>query len=217
MKLRYFLRNLISYAHLLNRKRVNKKRVALAKQKLKKYQQPYCLHLGCGKIHLDGWLNIDLDSEGAADIQLDITWPLPFDDNSCQLIFTEHMLEHLSVEQGVALLKECFRALQKGGVLRVAMPSLDRLIQKSHDGSWRDAEWLSWPEFKHVNTRAEMMNMAFREWGHQWLYDREELYRRLKEAGFEAIDDCEWGVSKHANLCGRETRKESFLIAEAEK
>jgi predicted SAM-dependent methyltransferase len=127
------------------------------------------------------------------------------------------MLEHLSVEQGVAFLKECFRVLKNGGVLRVAMPSLDKLIRRCYEGNWRDADWLSWPEYKHVSTRAEMLNMAFREWGHQWLYDREELYRRLKEAGFEKIWDCEWGVSKHTDLCSRETRKDSLLIAEAEK
>lgn len=216
MKLRVVIRKLINVVRALDRRRTNEKKIALANQTLKKYQQPYRLHLGCGKVYLDGWVNVDLDSD-MADIKLDITEALPFDDNSCELIFTEHMLEHLSVEQGVAFLKECLRVLKNGGVLRVAMPSLDRLIQRSYDGTWREADWLSWPEFRHVSTRAQMLNMAFRDWGHQWLYDQEELYRRLKESGFEKIKDCDWGESKHANLCGRETRKDSLLIAEAEK
>jgi predicted SAM-dependent methyltransferase len=202
---------------MLDRKRKNEKRIAAAKRALKKYDLPFRLHLGCGKVHFDGWLNIDLDDGDAVDIKLDMTWPLPFEDDSCEYIFTEHMLEHLSVEQGLLFLKECRRVLKKGGVLRVAMPSLDRLVQSSHDGSWRDADWLSWPEYRHVRTRAEMLNMAFREWGHRWLYDREELYRRLGEAGYQTVSDCAWGVSKHADLCGLETRKDSLLIAEAEK
>lgn len=217
MGLKNYLRRAINHLRVLDRKRQNEKRAAIAKQVLKKFEQPYRLHLGCGKVYLDGWLNIDLYDGSAADIKLDMTWPLPFEDNSCELVFTEHMLEHLSAEQGAAFLQECFRVLKKGGVLRVAMPSLDKLIQRSYEGNWRDADWLSWPEFKHVSTRAEMLNMAFREWGHQWLYDREELYRRLKDAGFETISDCNWGTSTHADLSGRETRKDSLLIVEAEK
>lgn len=31
--------------------------------------------------------------------------------------------------------------------------------------------------------------------GYQWLYNREELHRRLKEGGFTMIRDMEWGES----------------------
>jgi len=217
MGMRFYLRKLLNLYRKLERERANAKRCAVAKQALSGFVRPYCLHLGCGKVHLDGWVNVDLDDGKAVDITLDVTWPLPMEDGSCEFIYSEHMLEHLTAEQGVAFLKECYRLLAAGGTLRIAMPSLDLLIQRCHEGSWRDADWLIWPEYKHVSSRAEMLNMAFREWGHQWLYDREELYRRLREAGFEKIADSEWGVSTHAKLCGRETRKDSMLIAEAGK
>jgi predicted SAM-dependent methyltransferase len=216
MKLRFIVGALIKNLRAADMRRAKKKQAAEAKEILKKYHQPFQLHVGCGKIYLDGWINIDLDSD-TADMKLDVTEVLPFEDSSCELIYSEHMLEHLTVEQGVAFLKECLRVLKKDGVLRIAMPSLDRLIQRSCDGTWRDAEWLSWPQYRHVTTRAQMLNMAFREWGHQWLYDREEFHRRLSEAGFEKISDCDWGISQYIKLSGRESRQDSMLIMEAQK
>ena len=54
-----------------------------------------------------------------------------------------------------------------------------------------------------------------RWWEHRWLYDREELHRRHREAGFHRISDVAWGESTYAQLVGRESRKDSRLICEA--
>ncbi len=179
---------------------------------------PYKLHLGCGKVRLEGWINVDGDTKAtAADVRWDLTTPLPFPKNTCALIYHEHLLEHLPVKEGVSLLKECYHLLQPDGVLRVAMPSLDELIERAYKGTWREMDWISWPEHRFIKTRAEMVNIAFRWWGHQWLYDREELHRRLEEAGFSKIKDVAWGQSDVPELRDRETRKDTGLICEARK
>ena len=54
-------------------------------------------------------------------------------------------------------------------------------------------------------------------WGHKWLYDREELHRRLSEAGLRKIKDVEWGRSDSLKLRNRESRRDSLLICEAQK
>ncbi len=172
------------------------------------------LNLGCGEVHYPGWLNIDI--EPGADIVLDITSGLPWDNESVGYIYNEHLLEHLPPEQGVELLRECRRVLAPGGVLRVAMPDLDYLLYKA-TWDWRDQDWLTWPQFQFIQTRAEMMNISFHWWGHQWLYDEEELARRLREAGWDAFRRVEWGVSEHPALCDKETRKDTRLIVEATK
>lgn len=59
-----------------------------------------------------------------------------------------------------------------------------------------------------------MLNIAFRWWGHQWLYDQEELHSRLWEAGFSIIRDVEWVNSDIPELRNLETRKDSLLICE---
>lgn len=176
------------------------------------------LHVGCGQVRLEGWINIDESfTEGITDIQLDVTTGLPFEDKSCQIIYHEHFLEHLSAETGLKFVKECHRVLTKGGVMRIAMPSLDVIIEKCYLGQWRDQGWLKWPEYQFIKTRAEMLNIAFRWWGHQWLYDREELHRRLRDAGFSIIRDVEWGNSDIPDLRNLETRKDSLLICEVSK
>jgi predicted SAM-dependent methyltransferase len=186
-----------------------------ASVKLARFSKPYKLHLGCGEVRFDGWVNVDADPRLAAvDLVWDLSLRMPVDDSSCQVIYCEHFLEHLTVEQGVAFLRECRRVLVPGGVLRVAMPSLDYLIDKICHGDWRDQDWLSWPGHEFIKTRAEMLNISFRWWGHQWLYDREEFHRRLEEAGFQHINDVEWGESDMPELRQRETRKDSKLICE---
>jgi predicted SAM-dependent methyltransferase len=187
-------------------------------RKLSQFTRPYKLHLGCGKVKFDGWINIDLEEKlDTVDIVWNVSDGLPFEDGSCQMIYHEHMLEHLPVEKGVFLLRECHRVLQVGGVLRVAMPSLDVLLEKANSENWRDQDWLTWPEYQFIQTRAEMLNISFRWWGHQWLYDREELHRRLHEAGFRQVRDVEWSYSDVPELKKRETRKDSLLICEAWK
>jgi len=176
------------------------------------------LHIGCGAVKLAGWINIDESPHpGVTDLHLDIAQGLPYHENSCSLIHHEHFLEHLSAEAGLNFLKECYRVLKSGGVMRIAMPSLDLIIEKSYLGNWKDQDWLKWPEYQFIQTRAEMLNISFRWWGHQWLYDREELHRRLREAGFTIIRDVEWGNSDIPELRNLETRKDSLLICEAEK
>lgn len=193
-------------------------RSAGARAAIGRLPRPYRLHVGCGRIRLDGWVNLDSDPMLAEpDVLWDLRRGLPVPDGSCEAIYSEHVIEHIPVEDGVAFLRECHRALRPGGRVRIATPSLDEILEKSCAGDWRDQDWLSWPEFRFISTRAEMLNISFRWWGHQWLYDREELHRRLREAGFERIADARWGESQVPVLRGLETRLDSRLICEATK
>ncbi|HUY31712.1 MAG TPA: glycosyltransferase [Pirellulales bacterium] len=195
------------------------RRMAYARRRLAAFAPPYRINAGCGAVHFDGWVNIDLRRDVLSiDLAWDLSQGIPVPDDCCEAIYSEHMLEHLSVPQGLAFLNECRRVLKPGGVLRIAMPSLDDLLVKCVRGDWREGEdWLTDPPHQFVQTRAEMVNVMFRWWGHQWLYDREELYRRLREAGFDVIRDAAWGRSEWPALRNRETRLNSRLICEAEK
>lgn len=197
---------------------VRARRLARARSTLARFSPPYKINAGCGELYFDGWVNLDCNQAlKHVDLQWDLSRGLPVPDASCTLIYSEHVLEHLSVEQGLVFLRDCRRALVPGGVLRTAMPSLDDMIEKSASGHWRDQAWLDEPQWRFIASRAEMFNIMFRWWGHQWIYDRDELYRRLREAGFEMIRDVAWGESTIDELRGRETRNNSLLICEAVK
>ena len=179
--------------------------------------QPNKLHIGCGKVKFEGWINIDIEPDNlVADLICDASKNLPFDDNTCSLIHSEHFLEHLTVEEGVSFLRECYRVLQPGGILRIAMPSLEYIVEKYNSEDWQNQNWLRWSDYQFIKTRAEMLNIAFRWWGHKWLYDKEELNRRFSEAGYVNIREVAWGKSKTPELENRETREDSLLIFEAE-
>ena len=83
------------------------------------------LHIGCGKVILQDWINIDLDALEGVDLVYDIKKGIPFNNNTIKYIFAEHFLEHLTREEGLFFLKECHRVLRKGGVLRLSTPNLD--------------------------------------------------------------------------------------------
>lgn len=170
------------------------------------------LCLGSGSAPLPGWTNIDLD--GTPDVRLDLGGRLPIADATVLRIYSEHLLEHLSCEQGQHLLRECRRVLAPGGVLRIATPDLTALVH-AYEHDWRDQDWVQWPGHEWIDTPARMLNQAMRGWGHQHLYDEGELAHRLRFAGFTDIRRCDLGRSAHDDLAGLETRADSKLIFEA--
>jgi predicted SAM-dependent methyltransferase len=189
--------------------------VADAKAFLRRATSPLKVNVGCGGAPFDGWTNLDLDPSARADIVWDVTDGLPFPDDSCAFIYSEHFLEHLPVRDGVRFLTECRRSLRPGGVVRIGMPCVHDLASHYYENIWAKQPWLEKYGYGWIKTRAEYINIAFRDWGHQWLYDLEELDRRLREAGFHQIESASWGESKYPELTKRETRAETLLICEA--
>jgi predicted SAM-dependent methyltransferase len=185
-----------------------------------KKQKKIMLNVGCGTDYKDGWINIDNNSDNNIE-HLDLNWdlrnPLPLEDNSIDFIFNEHFLEHLTVEEGQAAIKDFMRVLKPGGVLRIAMPDLAVSVDKYLNVSLEDDPVIKKFNMDFVKTRAERLNMAFRWWGHKWLYDWDELERRLRQAGFEKIVKCRHMKSKYLELNNLEIRDNSTLIAEATK
>lgn len=173
------------------------------------------LHIGCGDVYFEGWINIDISSK-KADINHDIRTPLPYDENTVDFIYNEHFIEHLTVQDGLQVLSDFNRVLKKGGVLRIATPNLDYVMFK-YFFFWKRQDWIKKYNCGWIKTKAEMINISFREWGHQYLYNKEELERRLRESGFNNIYKQKFNKSKYPDLRNRETRRDSRLILEAEK
>src|SRR5262249_11235847 len=152
---------------------------------------------GCGDEPFPGWVNLDLDPLKGADIVWDVTDGLPFPDGTCAFVYSEHFLEHIPIQQGVRFLSECHRCLRSGGVVRIAMPSMEETMRHYCENIWSKQPWLQEYGYEWIKTRAEYANICFREWGHQWLYDFEELERRLREAGFSRIASVMRGESEY--------------------
>lgn len=176
---------------------------------------PRKLQVGSGGNRMPGWINSDI--EPWSEVIVFLEKRLPFGDGSLERIYLEHVLEHVSYETALHFLKEARRVLQPGGVVRIAVPDLEELASAYLDDNWRHLDWVRKPEFAFVRTRAQMINISFRWWGHMHLYDKEEMERALHEAGFTTCEFVARGESSHFDLRGLETRPESNLVVEATK
>ncbi|MCU1493776.1 MAG: hypothetical protein JWO62_1540 [Acidimicrobiaceae bacterium] len=180
------------------------------------------LNVGCGTDYKAGWVNIDNNSDAnitKLDLSWDFTNPLPFADGSVDFVFNEHLVEHLTVEESRRAITDFIRVLRPGGVMRIAMPDLVSAVDKYLNLPLEDDPAIHTFQLDFVKTRAERLNMAFRWWGHRWLYDWEELERRLLEVDCApgSFKRCRLGESEHPQLRNLETRNESVLIAEITK
>jgi predicted SAM-dependent methyltransferase len=91
-------------------------------------RDPLLLHLGCGGRPKRGWVNIDLLGD-PVDVAWNLTRELPFPDECADGVFHEHLLEHLTLEEGLALTAECSRVLKPGGILRIGVPDIEMMIR----------------------------------------------------------------------------------------
>jgi len=170
----------------------------MKKKQLKKYDK---LHLACGQNILEGWSNIDLIQDKRI-IQLNLIKPLPINNDSIRYIFSEHFIEHITRDEALRLIKECYRIMKKNAVIRITTPNLKKLITEYKSGKlyeWENVGWIP-------DTSCKMMNEGMRAWGHQFVYDEEELKLLFQEAGFENIQLVGLGKSKYKELKQLECR-----------
>ena len=87
------------------------------------------LHLGCGKRFIPGFVHIDAIDYKHVDHVATIDKLSFIPDNSVDLIYNCHVLEHFKRRDVQDVLKEWQRVLKPGGCLRTAVPDFEALAQ----------------------------------------------------------------------------------------
>jgi SAM-dependent methyltransferase len=89
------------------------------------------VNLACGNTFVcrDNWLNLDYSSLNSSVLQANILGRLPINNNSADLVYSSHFLEHIPRDKVGYFLLECWRILQPGGVLRLVVPDLENLCR----------------------------------------------------------------------------------------
>lgn len=90
------------------------------------------LNLGCGSLFFPSWVNIDFLPRPCVQGH-DLTQPLPFADDSFDVTYSSHVLEHFSRDKGRKFVEEQFRVLKNGAVCRVVVPDLEMLCRSYLD------------------------------------------------------------------------------------
>jgi SAM-dependent methyltransferase len=115
------------------------------------------LNLGCGHRFHAAWENLDIAPHDPSVRRADVSQGIPFPDRQFDVVYHSHMIEHIRVDAVQPFLRDCWRVLKPGGILRVATPDLERLcavyLQKLDAAAADDHEW----------TVIEMLDQMVRE------------------------------------------------------
>lgn len=121
------------------------------------------LNLGCGSRFHPDWENVDLIPTSPNNLTHDLRKPIPFADETFELVYHSHVLEHFPRNQAQRFLRECHRVLKPRGVIRVAVPDLERIarfyLEALEKASCRIPGWASNYEWAVI----EMYDQTVRE------------------------------------------------------
>jgi predicted SAM-dependent methyltransferase len=159
------------------------------------------LNLACGSNVLKDWVNIDIIEKPAV-VKHDLLTGIPCKTETVGLIFCEHFIEHLTLKQAYRFIAECYRCLRHGGIIRISTPDLKKLVSEYRAGKieeWQDVDW-------KPKTPCRMINEGFHNWGHQFLYDKDELISLFTQTGFVKVVKVVHKQSKIPQLCNLECR-----------
>lgn len=135
------------------------------------------VHVGAGEINLQGWINVDARPFGHIHSRTTSLALDEFTDGAIAAIYMCHVLEHLSFDESLALLKAFQRKLCSGGVLLLSVPDFDALV-RIYGASNNDLETI-----KHALMGGQGYEYNF----HKSVYNRAALEKLLGDAGFRDI------------------------------
>jgi predicted SAM-dependent methyltransferase len=174
-------------------------------------------NLGCGPKLYQNFLNIGYwaqleagriykDLNGTSNtfmLNHDLRNGIPAADNSLDLAYHSHMLEHLSYQDGILFLKECFRVLKPGGTMRILVPDLELWINAyTNNNSFFFDQYRQFggidPDI-YVTKAAVFMGMLHNH-EHRCGYDFESLKWVVEYAGFSDIKRTLYASGEVENL-----------------
>lgn len=150
------------------------------------------LHLGCGDKWLPGFFHIDIANAPHVDYcgGVDALHFIP--DNTVELIYACHVLEHFGRHEVVAVLCEWHRVLASGGVLRLAVPDFGAVVAEYGDRGLADGyNGLMGLVCGGQRTPHDC---------HRAIFDLPYLTRLLRQARFAQITPWDWRTTEHAHV-----------------
>lgn len=132
---------------------------------------------------------------------LNVSKPFPYQNASFSAVFTCHMLEHLYPPVATHCIRECHRVLAPGGVLRVVIPDLDRLIA-SYNSAAPNA--FLQPFFEY--------GRGLEKNSHHWHYNFASLKSALLATGFSRVERRDYRVGQCPDVEKLDRRPESLFV-----
>lgn len=164
------------------------------------------LNLGCGDQTPEGWINVDyawgakiakipiFNGLGLTNLKWDkkiiihnLLKHFPWENESIDVVYSSHTLEHFTREDGFRFLNECYRVLKNGGIIRIIVPDLKAFTLEYLEGKMRADFFVEnllvlYPESKNF---IKKFLIPFVSFPHKCMYDTQTLIGILKSIGFK--------------------------------
>ena len=132
---------------------------------------------------------------------LNLSKKFAYPSNSLAAIFTSHVLEHLYPPVALRCCGECLRVLRPNGVLRIAVPDLDRMV-RGYDAA--DPESFL-QEMLQYGVGADKNS-------HHWHYNYTNLSSHLLKLGFSRVTRCDYRIGRCPDVDRIDSRPESLFV-----
>lgn len=166
-----------------------------------------------------GWLALN-------EADQDITKHLSFADESVDVIYTEHVIEHVSFLDGISFMRESRRILKRGGVFRVVTPTLEKILSLSLEDDRGRSYMRNLERFyaKEDGVLAALglngisgsyreffFNSIFCGYGHRFIWSAELMAKVLKSLGYSEARIYEVGQGGNEEYCIERRRRGLYL------
>lgn len=150
------------------------------------------LHLGCGKRYVPGFVHVDLADFPHIDHRSDVRRLPMFENEIAELIYACHVIEYFDRSEVHDVLREWYRILKPGGVLRVAVPDFAALVEvyRRHG----DLALVHGPLYGRIEIPTES---GPRVVYHRTVHDFDSLRSTLEAAGFLNVRRYDWRQTIH--------------------
>ncbi len=181
---------------------------------LKSLNNKSFLNVGAGTFNHKFWTNVDYGSEQYAKVQKKFVElnlmekpKFPFENESIELIYSSHTIEHVNDAAVENLIGEAFRILKVGGILRITCPDANLLLNSVKNNvnkywNWRN-EWFE-KNFEIKPNQIEIEDFLVREISTArcrfFENEIEPLYPKIIREKINQLDDeafLQWMVEKN--------------------
>ena len=112
----------------------------------------------------------------------------PWEDNSIDVIYSSHTLEHFSKTDGQNFLSECHRVLKKEGIIRIVVPDLDYFVREYINGEVSAEDFLTSLSVLYITHENPIKNVIglMIQFPHKCMYNSSSLLKIIQTGGFDA-------------------------------
>jgi len=135
----------------------------------------------------------------------DIVKGLPLSENSSEMVYCSHVLEHLSYTDLQAALINTYKILRPGGTFRFVLPDLAHAVENyntgssSHKASLFMRETLLGREQRPRGLKGIIKSLLGNS-EHMWMWDFEGLKSELENVGFQHVRRAQMGDNPNPKL-----------------